>query len=250
MVESAYRIEDVAIKKGDITINKDRINNGNSKDKGKPWNKNKYVVNDGVVDTPKTKEPAFNLSNAIYAAKQQEGLKPQTFDKGSKFAKKRCVYTPMVEPYEVVLKTLIANKLVTLPDNSRPYDPPVRPPWWREDHTCSYHRSKGHNTENCFKLKDVIQDLIEAGKVVIDGLVKNTDHKAFQKPLPKYEKGETSRVAAKKNHDAKISYAYADTDNVISMLEPIEYVCMTSSNNENWPNYDAEDEQPNVVLRT
>ena len=87
MVESAYRIEDVAIKKGDIVINKDKTNNGSGKDKGKPWNKNKYVVNDGVVDTPKTKEPAFNLSNAIYATKQQEGSKPQTFDKSSKFTK-------------------------------------------------------------------------------------------------------------------------------------------------------------------
>ena len=72
MVESAYHIEDVAIKKGDIVINKDKANNGNGKDKGKPWNKNKYVVNDGVVNTPKTKEPTFNLSNSIYATKQQE----------------------------------------------------------------------------------------------------------------------------------------------------------------------------------
>ena len=76
MVESAYHIEDVAIKKGDIVINKDKVKNKNDKDKGKPWNKNKYVVNDGVVDTPKTKELAFNLSNAIYTAKQQEGSKP------------------------------------------------------------------------------------------------------------------------------------------------------------------------------
>lgn len=241
MVESTYHIEDVSIKKGDIVINKDKANNGNGKDKGKPWNKKKYVVNDGVVDTPKTKEFVFNLSNAIYATKQQEGSKPQTFDKGSKFLKKRCVYTPMVEPYEVVLKTLIANKLVTFPDNSCPYDPPIRPPWWREDHTCSYHQNKGHNTENCFKLKDVIQDLIEAGKVVTDGLVKIFDHKAFKKPLPEYEKVESSK-ATKNNHDAKISYAYADTDNVISILEPIEYICMASLNNDNWPNYDFEDE--------
>ena len=88
MVERAYHIQDVAIKKGDIVINKDKANNENGKDKGKPWNKNKYVVNDGVVDTLKTKEPTFNISNAIYATKQQEGSKPQTFDKGSKFAKK------------------------------------------------------------------------------------------------------------------------------------------------------------------
>ena len=154
----------------------------------------------------------------------------------------------MVKPYEVVLKTLIANKLVTLPDNSCPYDPPIRPPWWREDHTCSYHRSKGHNTKNCFKLKDVIQDHIEAGKVVTDGLVKNADHKAFKQPLPKYERGESSKAATKKNHDAKISYAYTDTDNVIGMLEPVEYICMARSNNDNWPNYDAGDEQPKVDL--
>ena len=75
MLESAYNIEDVAIKKGNIIINKDKNNIGNGKDKGKPWNKNKYVVNDGVVDTPKAKEPMFNLSTAIYATKQQENVK-------------------------------------------------------------------------------------------------------------------------------------------------------------------------------
>ena len=70
MVESAYRIEDVAIKKGENVINKNKTNNLNGKNKGKPWNKNKYVVNDEVVDTPKYKDPVFNLSNAIYAMKQ------------------------------------------------------------------------------------------------------------------------------------------------------------------------------------
>ena len=61
MVESAYRIEDVAIKRGDIVINKDKSHNGNGKDKGKPWNKNKYVVNDVIVDAPKTKEPSLTF---------------------------------------------------------------------------------------------------------------------------------------------------------------------------------------------
>lgn len=70
MVESAYHIKDVAIKKGDIVLSKDKGGNGNGKDKNKPWNKNMYVVNDGVVDTLKAKEPMFHLSNAIYVAKQ------------------------------------------------------------------------------------------------------------------------------------------------------------------------------------
>ena len=56
MVESAYCIEDVAIKKGDIVINKDIRGYGNGKDKNKSWNKNKYVVNYGVVEIPKAKE--------------------------------------------------------------------------------------------------------------------------------------------------------------------------------------------------
>lgn len=51
MVERNFHVEYVSIKKGEITINKDKYN-GNWKDKNKPWNKNKYVVNDGVVDVP------------------------------------------------------------------------------------------------------------------------------------------------------------------------------------------------------
>ena len=89
MVESAYQIEDVAIRKGDIVLNQDTRNHG--KDKNKPWNKKKYVVNDGIVDTPNPKEPTFNLSNSIYVAKQQEAAKsqnvsrPQQTDKPKKY---------------------------------------------------------------------------------------------------------------------------------------------------------------------
>ena len=88
MVKSMYHIEYVSINKGDIIVNKDKNNNGNGKDRGKPWNKNNHIINDGIVDTPKTKEHAFNISNVIYATKKQEGSKLQTFDKSSKFTKK------------------------------------------------------------------------------------------------------------------------------------------------------------------
>ena len=66
-----------------------------------------------------------------------------------------------------------------LPDNSWPYDPPVKLDLCKDEYFSYYHRSKGHNTENCYKLKDVIQDLIDGGKVVFDGLVKKLDHKDF-----------------------------------------------------------------------
>ena len=72
MVERDNHIEDVSMKRGDIVLNNDENDNGNRKYKSKPWNKNKYVVNDGFFDDPKTKELAFHLSNTIYVANQQE----------------------------------------------------------------------------------------------------------------------------------------------------------------------------------
>lgn len=248
MVESAYWIEDVAIRKGDIVINKD--NRGNGKDKNKPWNQNKYVVNDGVVDVPKAKEPTFNLSNAIYTAKQHEDAnthgapKPQYADKPKKQTHQR-VYTKLAEPYDVILKTLVANKYLMLPNNSHPYDPPVKLDWWRDDHFCNYHRNKGHKTDNCFKLKDAIQYFIDRGKVLIDGLVKNSNHKAFKTPLPEYEKVESSQ-AHKKNHDAKINYTYTPDSPVINMIEPVESVLMMRSQDDKNANYGM----PRLVLRT
>ena len=113
------------------------------KDRGKPWNKNKYVVNDGVVNILKLKESTFNLSNAIYAAKQQEAAKsqnvsrPQQTDKPKKYTQQR-VYTKLAKPYDVVLKTLVANNLLMLPPPC-PSEVVIKPSWWREDHFCEYH---------------------------------------------------------------------------------------------------------------
>lgn len=117
MIKSSYCIEDVAIEKSDIVLNKDRKSNGSGKHKNKPWNKNKYVINNGVVDTPNTKESNFNISNVIYATKQQETSNCQSFNKTNKSSKPKHVYTPIVESYEVVLKTFLANKRITLPNN-------------------------------------------------------------------------------------------------------------------------------------
>ena len=96
-------------------------------------------------------------------------------------------------------------------NNSYPFKPLAEPDWWKEDHFCNYHWSKGHSTNNYFKLKDAIQDLIDGGTVLINGLVKNIDHKAFKTPLLKYDKGESFH-ANKKNHDAKIHYTYATNE--------------------------------------
>lgn len=78
MITSALHIKDVLVKKGEITVNKDKSNNGNRnsyKEKNKPWNKNNHVVNNGVVYTSKPKEPNFNLTSSIQTKKQQEASK-------------------------------------------------------------------------------------------------------------------------------------------------------------------------------
>lgn len=85
----------------------------------------------------------------------------------------------MVDSYEVVLKFFLAKKLITSPNNSHPYGPPVKPDWWQDDQYYNFHRKKGDNMKNLFKLKDIIQELIDQGKVITDGLVKNFDHEDF-----------------------------------------------------------------------
>ena len=127
-----------------------------------------------------------------------------------------------------------------LPNNSCPYDPPIKPGWWRDDQFWNLHRNNIHNIENYCKCKDFVQALVNSGKAFTDGLTKNYDHQTFKQPLPNYQKGESSQ-AQKKNHDAKINYTYAYMDNVINMLEPIEYVYILGPKFDWGFNYNTDD---------
>ena len=79
-------------------------------------------------------------------------------------------------------------------DNTQPYDPQPRPPWWNETSYCEYHQNKGHKIVNCINLRHKIQDLIDDGDIVVDGHNKNVDHKAFKEPFLTYDKGESSKA--------------------------------------------------------
>ena len=103
-------------------------------------------------------------------------------------------------------------------DNSRPYDPHPRPPWWTETSYCEYHQNKGHKTINCVNLRNKLQDLIDDGDLVVDGHNTNVDHKDFKEPFPIYDKGESSK--AQTHH--KVNYTYSNDDNVINMIEPVD----------------------------
>lgn len=225
MVDIALKIEDVLVKRGDISLHRETRQESGLKDKNKWWksnkDNNKNVVNDGVVDNikPPTKPNVFNLTSGTQALKAAEKAEevPPNLVKYMPWVKNKFNFTPLGEPYEMALKTLLANKLLMLLDNSRPYDPEVKPKWWRENEYCEYHHNKGHPTKNCMKLKHDIQDLLDASKIVVGNHTTNADHKAFKEPLPSYEQGGSS----KSKGDAKVNYAYMNDDNVINMIESI-----------------------------
>lgn len=77
---------------------------------------------------------------------------------------------------------------------TRNFEPQVKPPWWNESHYCDYHRNKGHNTNNCMRLKNIVQDMIDKGDIMVDDHKTNGDHEALKNPLPNYNKGGASTL--------------------------------------------------------
>lgn len=77
MVEKTFRIEDVLKEQGILAKHGNNNNNGqsnNNKDKGKHsyWNRNKQVVNDGVLDSSK-----YNDQGVLHlVSANQQGSKP------------------------------------------------------------------------------------------------------------------------------------------------------------------------------
>ena len=65
--------------------------------------------------------------------------------------------TPLGQPIEEVLQYLLAKDMIKLP---RKDDPSVTKGKWK-DCFCKFHRARGHDTERCFVLKNIIQDYID-----------------------------------------------------------------------------------------
>lgn len=93
-------------------------------------------MNDGVVDNvkPKPKPTVFNLTSGTQALKVAQSAAESPPKKSKEWFKDKpcvskpiCDFSPLGESYESALKTLLANELITLPDNSKPYDPKVKP---------------------------------------------------------------------------------------------------------------------------
>lgn len=68
---------------------------------------------------------------------------------------------------------------------------PTKPSWWNGVHCYEYHRNKGHRTNGCQRLKNLVQDILDKGDIMVEG---HNDHKAFKIPLPNYDKGGPSTL--------------------------------------------------------
>ena len=135
MVEVACHIEDV-LKEQEILAkstnnNNSQNNNSNNgnKDKKNYWNKNKQVVNDGVVDSSQPKNEVLNISKSVQAMKlqvssKQQGSNPK-YQGRSKIEKRQ--FTKLGDSYADIFKTLLAHNLVQPQDPSKFHIPETKP---------------------------------------------------------------------------------------------------------------------------
>lgn len=215
MVENGIKIEEALVKKGVLKLQREGNNSSNNthhnSDKIKFWNRNRNIVNDGIIDanTVKPKQPIFNLSSHTSTTNHDNNKPRLPF---SNFCKK---FTPIGEPFELALKTLPANKLITLPE-VRDFEPKVKPASWNDNHFCKYHRNKGHQTNDCQRLKNVIQYLIDNEVIMVDEHITNESYTTFKTLLPNYEKDETSTSRDRKGKE-KANYAHT-YDNVVNVI--------------------------------
>jgi hypothetical protein len=72
-------------------------------------------------------------------------------------------FTPLGMTLTEAFERLVASgHLAPIGPTTAP-PPEFRRPGWNPDANCEFHRGRGHTTENCWKLKHTIQDLIDAG---------------------------------------------------------------------------------------
>lgn len=101
-------------------------------------------------------------------------------------------FTPLGEPLEVIMHKLFQTNLIKLPDKTTYDEPNCKPPSYNENDQCKFHKIKGYMTNNCMRLKNIIQDLIEKGKVDIEhhpGSSRNRDMGIYKDPIPNHSRG-------------------------------------------------------------
>jgi len=70
--------------------------------------------------------------------------------------------------YTELYTELLNSKMIEPVQYSTLLQPPY-PTWFDENATCAYHSgAKGHSTENCTRLKEVVLEMIKEGRLTFD----------------------------------------------------------------------------------
>ena len=119
MVEIAFHIEDFLKNQGIIKHNSNKNNNNNgNKNRSNSYKGNQCVINDGIVDAPKSNDQAiYKLSISVHAMKLQASSQQNNRDNSRynyRNPQERRTFTKIGRPYEDVLEELVDGKLLNL----------------------------------------------------------------------------------------------------------------------------------------
>lgn len=202
MMTKGPSVEQALIDEGIIKLYKESFDKP-SGDRKRYWNKNKNVVGDGITNSkivqmvmatkPPLAQTYFNQQSYVNPSPMihvnplpQAYHNPQMLTshvqtnhtnaitvsqaplRWTYYNNQRCQFTPMGEPLDAIFKCMEHHNMVVYPqtipfDESKP-----KPDWYKENEYRAYHHVKGHATNKCMKLKDLVQDLIDEGKTDVD----------------------------------------------------------------------------------
>ena len=136
-------------------------NNNNSSRNQYKGQKKDYCYGSGSSSNKDQKGKPAPQYNKPPQQDQGPKLREKTKHEGWSYDRK---FTPLDQTLEDVLEYMLSKEMVKLPRLANPLVPMGK---WK-DQFCKFHRTVGHNTENCFVLKNIVQDLIEK-KLLVEG---------------------------------------------------------------------------------
>lgn len=220
ITEKGIKCEKSLLEQGILKHQNDsRPTTSTSNERPKFWSRNKNVTNDKVVDAHivNRAQPVISLQgpNDKNQSQTNDNVLQSNNPRPPRIGAPRRNFTPPREPIESTLKKLIWSNAITLPE-ARPYEPcPFKPAWWNDNDFYEYHCNKGHKTTTCYKLKNLIQDLIDQGEITVDNKATNINHTIFKDPFVKHDKGKAS---SSNTQDNTANYTNVSFDYAINML--------------------------------
>jgi len=112
------------------------------------------------IETPKLGAPKGLNRSGLTSMLQQPIPKAQV---PSAKGKSKRVFTELGMSYSQAAMLLITHKVIR--PISPLQEPAEKPAWCDSSEFCLYHECKGHSTEDCYRLKHKIQDLLDTGSL-------------------------------------------------------------------------------------